>query len=305
VAGRAIRLLTWIILSGQTLGGPRAAAEEVSFEGQSAWNAPLGGYGVAVGAQLSPFAAFAGGAAEVTLGASAGVGMQIFNDSEIGLRWAVMPRLRLGVGGEGRFGLAMGVGISQGKSQAYPVGSTRVDAELSLDHRWQGGLKTRVFGGYASIVDSSGGQAQPFDASYLGLGLGYTFQAASRPNPTWSIAGWYGWQSLALDVLALAIPPVTDQIHAADAKSRLGHRHIATGAMIGVYLLSGPSVHAAHRRWRRAALSTVARVLLPLAFGVLGRAVRTGDGGGDLMEAAALGGGVLASLGDAVLLGRD
>lgn len=297
--------LILLVLSGLAFRPPPAAAQQIGFEGQTAWNAPLGSYGLAVDADLPAFVRFAGGSAALTTGASAGIGMQTFNQIEVGPRWAFMPRLRLSLGGQRRFTVSIGAGMSSGRSEAYPGGATRADGELSLEHRWHGGLKLRVFGGLASVLAHAGGQALPFHASYVGLALGYSFQQGPPPAPSWSIAGWYGWQSLALDALALAIPPATNQLHEDDWMFGLGHSHIATRAMIGVFVISGPSVHAAHRRWSRAALSAAARLLIPLAFGAAGHTVLTGDGGGDLTEPAALAGGVLVGVADAVLLGWD
>jgi hypothetical protein len=289
-----------------------ATTRRIVVEGQSAWNAPLGEYGLAVDADLlSLFTAPGPARANVSLAVSGGVGMDIFNDTEVGLRWAVMPRLRLALGGAAAFSLAAGTGISSGKNQAYPSGSTRIDGELSLEHGWRGGLRARAFGGAGFVVDATGGQARSPRHLYMGFGLGYAFS----PNPelppaeSASIGRWYGWQTLAFDVFAAGIPIVTDRIHDGDGGINptdfLGHRHLANRAAIALFVTSGPSVHVAHRSYKSAIISAGARLLVPLGLGLLGSTVHTGDGGGDLMVEGAVAGAGLAAVFDAVVLGWD
>ncbi len=280
-----------------------AEARRLAVQGETAWNAPLGGYGLSVDADLLRLSAFADGAAVIRLAASAGVGMDIFNDHEVGPRWAFMPRLRLALGTRGSLAVSLGAGISSGKSQAFPRGSTRADGELSVEGRGDGGLVARVFAGLSATVDMTGGQAHPSRAPYLGLALGYAFVPNPEATRSLSIARWYGWQSLALDGVAAALPAITDRRHEGDVDF-LGHRHLATRASIGVYLISGPSVHAAHRRWTRAAMSAGGRLLLPLVFGAAGHSVRAGEADDRTVEGLVLG-ATLAALADAALLGWE
>ena len=286
------------------LGAAGAAAWRLTIQGETAWNAPLGGYGLSADADPLRLATLSEGAAALRLAASAGVGMDVFNDQDVGARWAFMPRLRLVLGTRGRLAVSLGAGLSSGRSQAFPGGSTRADGELSVEGRWDGGLAARAFGGVSATVDTTGGQANPFRAPYLGLALGYAFVPNPEAARSLSIAGWYGWQSLALDAIAAAIPAVTDRRHEGDI-DLLGYRHLATRASIGVYLVSGPSVHGAHHRWARAAMSAGGRLLLPLVLGVAGHSVRAGDESGDRAVEGAVLGAVLAALADAAFLGWE
>jgi hypothetical protein len=86
-------------------------------------------------------------------------------------------------------------------------------------------------------------------------------RAAAKPKRAEpSQTEWYGWQTIATDVLAVALL-------AGSGDSDDG-RQVAAG--LGVYLLGGPAVHLAHGELGKAGNSLGLRAGLPLAGGVLG-----------------------------------
>lgn len=67
---------------------------------------------------------------------------------------------------------------------------------------------------------------------------------------------WYGWQTLALDGLALTALVATPSQYVDDESAGTGLFYAA----IGTFVLGGPIVHAAHGNWGRAAGSAALRL---------------------------------------------
>jgi hypothetical protein len=92
-----------------------------------------------------------------------------------------------------------------------------------------------------------------------------TWSAETSPEPTRSSKErWYGWQTLALDALALTALVATPSQYVADksAGTRLFY------ASLGTFVLGGPTVHAAHGNWGKAAGSAASRLGAILLMGL-------------------------------------
>jgi hypothetical protein len=119
--------------------------------------------------------------------------------------------------------------------------------------------------------------------------------ASSSPASTTEVAtgsrssleeqrSWYGWQTLATDLGAVAL------VAAALAVADGGEPPAALGyAGLGLYVLGGPVVHLAHRNPGRAAGSLALRVGGPILGGAVGCAADGNDGGVGCLGGLALG----------------
>jgi hypothetical protein len=100
--------------------------------------------------------------------------------------------------------------------------------------------------------------------------------------------GHYALQTLAVDGGSLLTAAVSQE----------------PGVLFAGFLLGPPIVHLAHANPLHAGTSLVLRIVAPLVFAFAARAA-DGDGDESAMIWGAVGGGILASTIDAVLLARD
>jgi hypothetical protein len=254
--------VTVVILSRQALGQAAVTAapateeprtRQVALEGQVGVVTPLGIFGLALDIDVVRW-----------LSVRAGVGVDVFDREDLrachcswSLRQlALMPHFRYPVLGGGT-SISLGLGISH--DAAHNIAgihspSFREDNEVSIEHRFDDGVRVRSFVGLGFYLNEPNLPA--FGGSvYFGAALGY----AVWPNPTTppnrsslSLGRWYGWQILASDAAAAI---VASQAHVDGPALR--------GA-IAIYGIPGPIVHLAHRRYVRMAGSVALRVLVPL-----------------------------------------
>ncbi len=251
--------------------GQDPPARQVVLEEQVGVVAPLGKVGLALDVDVVPW-----------LSVQAGVGTDVFgqdeNCTDSGITYyepgypgdgrrcnwsirnfAAMVRLRYPVLGA-RTLVSFGLGISHNANPAagdLQVPVYREDNELSLEHRFEGGLRLRAFTGLGFYLDES--HLPAFGGSvYYGAAVGY----AVWPNPevpperSLSLGSWYGWEPLAADVSAAVMLGLGGGVWDAPG----------TRAALATYGLSGPLAHFAHRRYGRAILSTALRSVLPYLF---------------------------------------
>jgi hypothetical protein len=168
-----------------------------------------------------------------------------------------MPHLRLHLPQAPNNALVLGVGASRGKNEAHEgLAFYRLDCELSLEHVFDGGLRVRGFGGlgFASRGSTDG---------ELGIAVGYALwpNPVVPPESSWSIGHWYGWQGLALDGAAATI------VYA--YRNDYDGRKLSTRAGAAFFVVGGPTVHIAHRKYAKAAASLGLRTVVPLLLYVL------------------------------------
>jgi hypothetical protein len=271
---------------------PARPARRVIVEGQIGARAPLGQLGAAVTVDVVPL-----------LSLSLGAGSSASSEFDQLLRLSFMPRYQLWSTRDGSNVASAGLGLAYGERVAASAVGLRLDAELSLEHRWAGGATLRGFAGFGRLVTNAGepgGTLLPTNTPYVGVALGY----AVWPNPVSppTAPRWYGWQSLGLGLLGVAmLEPLTYQEYGYPSQFRqLGAWEAAT-----VFLVSGPLVHYAHRRYGRAAGSLALRVLLPALGYSIGRGIGEGDEGGNRAGAGTVTGAVVAGLIDAFALGWE
>jgi hypothetical protein len=262
---------------------------QVALEGQVGAATPLGTFGLAIDADLSRW-----------LSVRAGAGVDAFDqDGGCGCQWrlrqlSVMPHLRFPLFDAGTF-ISIGAGISH--DAAPNVGQVfsplyREDNELSIEHRFENGVRVRAFTGIGFYLNEP--YLPAFGGSvYYGAALGY----AVWPNPITaanrspSLGDWYGWQSLALDVSSAILVSQGEQ------------NHQAIRGAIALYAISGPIVHFAHRNYGRLAASVLLRTLLPLTLAAFAKGLASPEDPGPDPASYAVAGAVVAALIDDLALG--
>jgi hypothetical protein len=281
-------------------------SRQLVVEGQAGTNLPLGQYGLAVDGDVRPW-----------LSVSGGVGIYVSHWVDPTPRYALMPRVRFAPWG-GLTAVSGGAGISYGKRAPWGDASSRFDGEVAVERRWVGGLRLRALGGIGYLPsggDSPVGLGGPDKVSfYAGVGLGYSVLPNPQVTPEQSLSyrGWYGWQSLSLDAAAGLIPWTTDAgwlnlTHESGGPDQLGRVHISTRAGAALFLISGPLVHVAHRRYGRALVSVGLRAVLAGIGATLGAQVSRGDtnGGDRAVVPGMVMGAAAAAILDAAWLGWD
>jgi hypothetical protein len=216
--------------------------------------------------------------------------------------FAIMPRYRLAPWHD-LTTISLGVGLSYGGRPPNGDRGTRLDAELSLERLFPGGLRVRAFGGGGPVLNPNDqATSNEKQTLYVGVGLGYAVipNPSVSPTDSWSRGRWYDWQSLSLDFLAVYLMSGHD-ITFAGGDHLIGP-HFATRAGVGTYCGSGPLVHYAHHNYGRIAASIVIRLLGVATGAAIGANTKVGDEGGNLVEVGAIGGAILGALVDDISL---
>ena len=264
---------------------PGAHPHRVVLEGQVGLAAPLGALGLALDVDILPW-----------LSVQAGAGVDVSDQDELcGCRWgtrqlALMPRLRHPVLGAGTF-VSLGVGIS--RDAAPNVGEvhtplSREDNEVSIEHRFDDGVRVRAFAGLGFYLNAPHLPAFGGVSVYYGAALGYAVwpNPPAPPGRSLSIGRWYGWQILLFDATAALLAA---SVH---------NETQAYRDEIALYAIPGPVIHFAHQRYWRVAVSVALRALVPLALASWAQSQPNPGGGesGPDPRAFAVAGAVVAAL---------
>ena len=94
-------------------------------------------------------------------------------------------------------------------------------------------------------------------------GLARAADAADSPAPVATSGHWYGWQTLAVD--AVAVGGLILNIERSTGETGLTN---AAALPAALFWLGGPSIHAMHRRWAVAGASLALRIAVPILVGL-------------------------------------
>jgi hypothetical protein len=299
VSSTKVSLLLIVVASltapraGRAESAGLATAPRLIVEGQVGSTTPIGRYGLGVDAAVAR-----------GFSLSAGVGEDALHrdGDDVGIRYAFMPRYHLALDG-GPTALSLGLGLSYGKRPPYGDAATRLDAEISIEHLFDDGVRVRAFGGFGRVLDPNpDATTAETNTLYAGVALGY----AAIPNPAPSPlprSRWYGLQNLGLDAVAALLADGANL--SLSGGSALFAQHLGDRAAVGVYAAGSPLIHFAHHNYGRIAASIGVRLLGIATGALLGSRLEDGDTSGTMTGAGAVAGAVAGALVDDLALAWD